>query len=51
MFPSRAGLKPSKVSRLVSRLNQDAGEEEGEVAIIRNITIHVNLVFRREQAF
>ena len=27
----RAGLKPSKVSRLVSRLNQDAGEEEGEV--------------------
>ena len=37
MFPSRAGLKPSKVSRLVSRLNQDAGEEEGEVAVIRNI--------------
>ena len=37
MFPSRAGLKPSKVSRLVSRLNQDAGEEEAEVTIIMNI--------------
>ena len=38
-------MKPSKVSRLVSRLNQDAGEEEGEVAVNINIIIIALLLF------